>query len=222
MRDMRDTQSEFGGYPGVAPQAQYGAGNHDMMRVGWADAGVIVPWTIWKQFGDTQIVEECWESMEKFMNHVNETKYDHKALVNENGDYQWADWLSYEPLESCSGRMRGADGKTLPETYAYWNYLNGSYWIIDATMMRDMAVATGKDAQKYEEMIAVAKEYVKSIALNEDGTFKCELLNTMQTPALFALKNGLVEGEAKDAMIARLRANFAEHENCLQTGFLGT
>ena len=44
----------------------------------------------------------------------------------------------------------------------------------------------------------------------------------MQTPALFALKNRLVEGEAREAMISRLRSNFAEHDNCLQTGFLGT
>ena len=51
---------------------------------------------------------------------------------------------------------------------------------------------------------------------------KTEILNTMQTPALFALKNKLVEGEAKKSMTARLRQNFADHGNCLQTGFLGT
>ena len=44
----------------------------------------------------------------------------------------------------------------------------------------------------------------------------------MQTPALFALKTGIVEGEARDATIARLRKNFEDHGNCLQTGFLGT
>ena len=49
MRDMRDSQSATGGFPGVAPTAQYGG---DMMRLGWADAGIIVPWTVWKQFGD--------------------------------------------------------------------------------------------------------------------------------------------------------------------------
>ena len=48
-RDMRDSQSDAGGFPGVAPTAQYG---NEMMRLGWADAGIIVPWTIWKQFGD--------------------------------------------------------------------------------------------------------------------------------------------------------------------------
>lgn len=44
----------------------------------------------------------------------------------------------------------------------------------------------------------------------------------MQTPALFALKNAVVEGEAKVNMVASLRENFAQHGNCLQTGFLGT
>ena len=218
MRDMRDSQNELGGFPGVAPHAQYG---NEKMRLGWADAGIIVPWTVWKQFGDKQIVDENWESMNLFMNHIYETKYNHESLVGENGNYQWADWLSYEPLESCGG---GAfeNGKPRPETIVYWNYLSASYWAIDATMMADMAVATGRDAAPYLQMAAEAKTYMKEQFLNADGTFKTEILNTMQTPALFALKNGLVEGEAKAQMIARLRENFKQHDNCLQTGFLGT
>ena len=225
MRDMRDTQSPTGAYPGVAPMAQYGAGDGsghgDMMRLGWADAGIIVPWTVWKQFGDTDIVNENWEAMDKFMNHINDTKYDHQTLSAENGNYQWADWLSYEPLESCSGRSHGPNGP-LPEAIAYWNYLSASYWAIDAGMMRDMAGATGRDASTYQKMVEDAKAYLCENFLNENGEFKIEILNTMQTPALFALKNQLVEGEAKENMIARLRENFKAHENCLQTGFLGT
>lgn len=89
-------------------------------------------------------------------------------------------------------------------------------------MMRDMAVATGRNAAKYQQMADAAKAYIKENFLNEDGTFKTAILNTMQTPALFALKNQLVEGEAKTNMINRLRENFAQHDLCLQTGFLGT
>ncbi|MBQ9888476.1 MAG: family 78 glycoside hydrolase catalytic domain [Bacteroidales bacterium] len=226
LRDVRDTQSKLGGYPGVAPLAQYGADDNNMMRVGWADAGVIVPWTIWKQFGDKGIVDESWDSMEKFMNHVNETKYDHTALAAENGNYQWADWLSYEPLESCEGRAFDRDKKgnrvPKPDAIAYWNYLNASYWAIDAAMMRDMAKAAGKDVAKYEAMVSAAKAYIKEKFLTRNGEFKTAILNTMQTPALFALKNELVEGQAKENMVARLRKNFADHGNCLQTGFLGT
>ena len=218
MRDMRDSQGELGGFPGVAPYAQYG---NEKMRLGWADAGIIVPWTVWKQFGDKQIIDENWESMNKFMNHIYETKYNHESMIAENGNYQWADWLSYEPLESCSGRAF-ANGKPLPEAVSYWNYLSASYWAIDASMMRDMALATGRDAASYQQMADEAKAYIQKNFMNSDGTFKTAILNTMQTPALFALKNQLVEGEARAQMIARLRENFAQHDNCLQTGFLGT
>ncbi len=218
MRDMRDTQNRLGGFPGVAPLAQYG---DEKMRLGWADAGIIVPWTVWKQFGDTQIIEESWNAMDLFMNHINDTKYNHETLCGENGNYQWADWLSYEPLESCSGLAFSPQGP-LPDAVSYWNYLSASYWVIDAFMMRDMAAATGRDAAKYQQMADSAKAYIKKNFLNEDGTFKTAILNTMQTPALFALKNQLLEGEPKAKMIDRLRENFAQHDLCLQTGFLGT
>ena len=225
MRDMRDTQSPTGAFPGVAPLAQYGAGdgkgNGDMMRLGWADAGIIVPWTIWKQFGDNAIVEENWDAMNRFMDHIYETKYEHTVMTGENGNYQWADWLSYEPLESCSGRSH-ENGQPKPETIVYWNYLSASYWAMDAGMMRDMAQAIGRDAAPYEKMLAEAKDYIRENFLNADGSFKLDILNTMQTPALFALKNNLLEGQAKTNMISRLKENFRQHDNCLQTGFLGT
>ena len=89
-------------------------------------------------------------------------------------------------------------------------------------MMRDMAAATGRDAAKYQAMEDAAREYLKTQFLNADGTFKLPILNTMQTPALFALKNHLVEGEALENMLVRLRKNFEDHDGCLQTGFLGT
>ncbi len=223
MRDMMDSQAAEGGFPDVAPAAQYGG---EMMRIGWADAGIIVPWTIWKQFGDTAIVGQCWDAMEKFVRHVNDTRYDHNLLKAENRNYQWADWLSYEPLETCGGGAFVVDSARKkhprPEAVDYWNYLGASYWMIDAGMMRDMAVATGRDAAPYERMVRDAKAYIQSQFLTDEGLFKTEILNTMQTPALFALKNGVVEGGAKAAMTARLRDNFAQNGHCLQTGFLGT
>lgn len=225
-RDLRDTQDEKGGYPGVAPQAQYGAMPTDMNRLGWSDAGVIVPWVVWKQFGDKAIVDENWDAMVKYLDHLQATKYNHHALKGQNGDYQWADWLSYEPLESCSGRKDYTDEngqrRTRPETYEYWNYLSGCYWLIDAELMADMARATGRDYARYDAMAAEARHYLQTTFMNPDGQFKTDILNTMQTPALFALRCRLVDGQTKEQMISRLRRNFAEHDNCLQTGFLGT
>ena len=219
MRDMRDAQLESGAYPSIAPDGAFGG---SYMRFGWADAGVIVPWAMWKQFGDTRIIDENWESMEKFMNHVAETKYDHMTLIEENAGKQYADWVSYEPLETYFLLIyKPGTREVLPEALGYWNYMSACYWVIDATYMADMAKATGRCDKKYLAMAEEARAHAKSF-LNADGTFKTEILNTMQTPALFALKAGLVEGEAKTDMLARLRKNFEEHNNCLQTGFLGT
>lgn len=220
MRDVRDSQGENGAYPGVSPESQYGG---EKMRLGWADAGIIVPWTVWKQFGDVDMVNENWESMERFMKIINETKYDHFAHIAENGNYQWADWLSYEALESCTNKAFVND-ETRRQAGIYWSYLGATYWYMDACMMRDMAKASGRTvaATKYESMAAEAHSYLKETFLNSDGSFKLEVLNTMQTPALFALKNKLVEGQALENTKTRLLANFKEHGNCLQTGFLGT
>ena len=221
LQDLRDVQDVEGGYPGVAPLAQYCSRRPDVNRLGWSDAGVIVPWTVWKQFGDTSIIEESWESMEKYLEHISATNYDHNAHLAENNNYQWADWLSYEPLESCT-RKAWKDGKLLPEAVSYWSYLSACYLIMDAGMMRDMAEATGRDASKYEAIRSRAVRYAAGKFLSADGRFKVGILNTMQTPVLFALHCGLVDGKAKKDMCARLRQNFADHGQCLQTGFLGT
>jgi len=227
MRDMCDTQGEFGGFPGVAPLAQYGCEPTSMMRVGWSDAGVIVPWTIWRQFGDVSIINDSWDAIARYMQHIYDTKYDQITCSAENGNYQWADWLSYEDLESTSGRawVKDANGKrgaTKPEAIEYWSYLGASYWVSNARMMSEMAAATGRDASVYDKMAEDGVNYIKERFFNENGEFKVATLNTMQTPALFALRNHIVDGAAKDAMISRLRENFKEHDNCLQTGFLGT
>ena len=223
MRDVRDSQTQAGAFPGVSPTAQYGNGK---MRFGWADAGIIVPWIVWKQYADESLIDECWESMDRFMRYVDETSYDHNAHLYENGNSQFADWLSYEPFESYSGAAytRDAAGKKQPkpEALQYWNFLSACYWAMDADMMADMAYASGRNATVYREMNQRAKAYIRERFLLPDGRFVTDILNTMQTPSLFALKAGVVENEAKEAVISRLRENFAAHGNCLQTGFLGT
>lgn len=224
LRDVRDTQRASGAYAGVAPEAQYGS--DEIMRLGWSDAGIIVPWVVWKQFDDKSIVNEHWASMEKYMDHIAANEYDHCRLAPENANYEWGDWLSYEPLESFSFKHTGIDCNgnryVLPEAIDYWNYLCACYWVMDSRMMADMARATGRDAAKYEEMERHARRRIAENFIAENGRFITPVLNTMQTPALFALYNGLVKGQARENMIERLRNNFAEHGNTLQTGFLGT
>ena len=229
MRDERDSQDPRGGFPGVAPFGQYG---NEPMRLGWADAGVIVPYQMFKQFGDRRIVDENWAAMAKYVARVNETKYAHEAVAGECGNYQWNDWLSLTKLESCpykpeySAFEKGPDGKTRPKADAlrYWDYLGGCYWAWDAQLMAEMAEGTGRaaEAATYRAMAAAAKDYLKrNFFATDDGTI-LPVFKGMQTPALFALKLGLVAGAAKAKTVADLTASIAAGGGTLHTGFLGT
>ena len=225
MGDMRDSQRESGAFPGVAPQV--GPFGNESMRIGWSDAGIIVPYTMWKRYGDTEILRGNFAAMAKFMDHVNETRYHHDAIKGESGLYQWADWLSMEDLETCSSRAFVLDDKgnrvrPKDEAIRYWDYLGGCYWLWDARMMAEMAEAVGKDAAPCRRMASEAFAYLKANFFSASDGMILERFRTMQTPALFALKLGLVEGAAKDNTIAQLRKCIVDSGACLRTGFLGT
>jgi len=206
MRDMRDSQHRDGAYPSVAPSGPYG-GNH--RRLGWGDAGVIVPFTVWHHYGDKSIIDANWSSMTRYMNMI-------EGADNWGGGSQYADWLSFESYE--------AHKKRVPETEGYWKYLGACYWLLDARMMGEMAAATGRkdDVAKYAKLAEkIAADIKAKWFSSPDGMISSEYRH-MQTPALFALKLGLVEGEARKRTIDALAENFRKRGNCLSTGFLGT
>ncbi len=228
MRDERDSQDSRGGFPAVAPLAQYG---NEPMRLGWADAGVIVPYQMFKQFGNRRIIDENWAAMEKYVDHVNATKFAMVNVRDECGWFQYNDWLSLTRLESCpykpeySVYEKGSDGNRhlKAEAVRYWDYLGGCYWAWDARMMSEMAALTGRAdaAAKYRTMAAEATAYLKKNFFAADGSLD-PIFDGMQTPMLFALKLGLVAGDAKAKTVASLKASIAAAGGTLHTGFLGT
>ena len=96
MRDMRDSQHDGGSFAGVAPPGLFG---DDAERFGWSDAGVIVPYAMWKRYGDVAIVEENFAAIERYMALTAKNRFD-SPTANE---YQWGDWVSFDSLESHDG-----------------------------------------------------------------------------------------------------------------------
>ena len=224
-RDLRDTQTETGAYTGVAPIGEYG--NAGAMRIGWADAGVIVPWKIWRQFGDKRIVDENWAAMEKYVDHVAATKYNHVMIEKETG-YQYADWLSLEKFESCGDGVHPENCSFVwgvkrcsrrPEAPIYWDFLGANYWLLDARMMLEMARDTGRDTAKWEKMVKEALDFIRTNFINPETGTVMGLFADMQTPAVMLLANDVLDEEGKQATIAALRANLEQNGNL--TGFLG-
>ncbi|MBQ9740373.1 MAG: family 78 glycoside hydrolase catalytic domain [Kiritimatiellae bacterium] len=216
-RDLRDSVCKDGGYPSVAPFAQYG---NETFSLGWADAGVIVPWTVWRQFGDTGIIDSNWEAMSKFVHKIDEMKYDFENRLN----YIYADWLSYETFETC-GNSFGSWKKWQDDHDAknYRLYLAACHWLYDARLMVEMGRATGRhgEAKWFEDSAKRALAYIRGRFLENDGLL-LKPMRHLQTANVFALRHGITEGAAREATKELLLKSIREHGDCLQTGFLGT
>ena len=222
MRDMRDSQRPDGGFPGVAPVGMIGANEH---QFGWADAGVIVPYTVWRHFGDAEIVRENWEAMERYVSLVEKMKFDSPQAR----EHQWADWLSLEKLETASGRAYVGGVKNVPpvkeDALVLWRYFGACYWLQDALMMAEMAKVSKGGAvasRDYRAMASQARSFIRANFIDPSDGMLIPLFRDMQTPALFALRLGILDEAPARATRDALLANIRDHGSCLQTGFLGT
>ncbi|MGN0832512.1 MAG: family 78 glycoside hydrolase catalytic domain [Kiritimatiellia bacterium] len=216
-RDLRDSRCARGGFPSVAPTAQYG---NETFNLGWADVGVIVPWTVWKQYGELSILQENWEAMSKFVRVLDETQYDFEGKLG----YIYADWLSYEKFETCGNSYGGwKKWKDDPDAKAYRRFLAACYWLYDARLMVEMGTALGRqeETEFFRASAARALAHIRTHYVEADGLL-LQPMRELQTACVFALRLGIVEGEARDKTLALLVKSIEDHGGCLQTGFLGT
>lgn len=194
MTDMRDSQNEAGAYPGTAPTGRYnGAGFGD---VGWADAGVIVPYTLYKMYGDKSVINENWESMQKYVDGF-------LAATDKKGPGgRYGDWLAYESNDNEIREILGV-----------------AFYAWDALMMAEMAEVIGKDPTPYLKLYETEKEYFIEKYVLENGM----LARGEQTICLYALYLDLLPNEKSVEQVTnRLIENITGNGNRLQTGFLGT
>ncbi|MDR1089470.1 MAG: glycoside hydrolase family 78 protein [Prevotella sp.] len=200
MGDMRDSQLESGAYPDVAPHAWVGYGNS-----AWAEAGIIVPWTVYLMYADKDIILENYASMEKYMDFLSQQAgngYQYNGAGTAYGD-----WLAYETT-----------GK---------RYVSVAYYAYAAQLMAKMSRAVSSssgdifdlNAQKYETLYENIKTEFNNRYINSDGS----LTEKSQTAYLLALKLGLFpNGNAKNDAIAYLTNKIKTNNNTLSTGFVGT
>lgn len=214
--DLRGTQT------GTTMYGQYAPGVHsesDGFAAGWSDAGVIIPWTAWVQFGDKRIVEQNWGAMQKYLSGIEAANPDYLWRLNVGNRY--GDWLSPE----------GITAEDLVAT---------AFWAYDTTLMAQMAHALGhvEDEQRYlrnfkKIKAAFIKAYVRDdgtvgpsqssfASIPAPGDVAGSLLKESQTAYVLALHmNLLPEGlraKAAQHLVRLLEAN----QWRLGTGFLGT
>ncbi len=147
MGDLRDSQGPNGELPPVAPFFS-GALPQDG-GAAWADAGVIVPWTIYLAYGDQKILTDNYDLMKRFVNFWISTAKENLRCYpgyEKQGWMGFGDWLALDG----SGKTDGGTPKELIAT---------AYLAYSAKLFSKIADVLGKnsDARKYQSVFEKTK-----------------------------------------------------------------
>jgi alpha-L-rhamnosidase len=215
--DMRGTQVGSPYYGIFAPGT---LDPHSGSGAGWSDAGVIIPFTSWLQTGDTGIVGQNWDAMQKYLDAIEAANPD-GLWKNESGT-PFGDWLS-------------------PEGKTDYVLIATAYWAYDVTLMRQMALATGRteEAEKYAALFEKIRTAFQKLFVRDDGFIagadnsasvfgqinnpnaKSQGGDT-QTGYVLALHMNLLPENLRAAAAKKLVDKIEANHDLLGTGFLGT
>jgi alpha-L-rhamnosidase len=193
--DIRDAQVASGGFTDVSPLV----GDVSNSVAGWADAGVIIPWTAYLQYGNTSILEENWAAMEKWMEHLESSNPNHLWLKERGNDY--GDWVA----------IGSETSKDLIAT---------AYWAYDATLMARIARVLDRrqDEKKYANLFDQIRSAFVERFVKPDGTVG----SGSQTSDVLALHMNLLPEGQRAGVAEKLVEDIKAHDWHLTTGFLGT
>ncbi len=223
LTDMYDWQRKNGKLPQIAPP-----GGIDffmsMMNgsVGWSDAGIIIPYYFWKQYGDRNILEKYYDRMKKYaefmISRVGKNALlskrhkvkgeDRKYIVNKGQAYgEWA-----EPEDVYPNHWTNV---VLPETEvstAYTSYVLG--------LMREIAkeLKHTVDANRYNDISLKCKKAYQALVETEDYSLDTDRQARLVRPLAFNLLNEKQTEFAKKRLIKALEG----YGFRLGTGFLST
>jgi alpha-L-rhamnosidase len=200
--DMRDAQAPGGGFSDYAPAARR---FNDQPAPGWADAGIVLPWTAWRRYGCTSIIDANWEAMERYLRYIEDSNPD--SVWRNNRGLDFGDWLALD--------AKAPGDPTTPK-----DLIGTAWWAYTTGLLRQMAEATGRSDSAAR--LGAAREQIaeafRGAFINADGAIG----NGSQTGYILALKFGLVPEALKATAAKRLTDEIEGRGGVLSTGFLGT
>lgn len=209
MIDVEDAQTPEGVFPDTAPRLREGENFVGLGNLGgaagWADAGVIVPYTIWRVYGDRRILERHYAAMVKWVEWV--------ASENPNGlrlnglANNYGDWLCI-PSDTSFGTHSPMK-----------NLLATAYWADDCAKLARIARELGRnaDGQRYQKMFEHVRGAFQKEWLEPNG----RITTDTQTGYLLALAFELVPETLRAAAVGHLVENIRALDWHLSTGFIG-
>lgn len=201
MKDVAADQLDNGVIPHVIPDVLNGQGG----ATGWADVVVVIPWSVYKIYGDTRILQESYPAITKWVGYMNERAGDDYLWT---GDTHYGDWLAYATTNS-----------DYPGATTEKDLLATAYFYYTTTLTAKIAQLIGKsqDAEKYKQLAANIKEAFNDEFVTPNG----RLVSHTQTAYVIALSFGILPDSMVDAAAAYLAGDVEKFKH-LTTGFLGT
>ncbi len=203
LRDLVSDQREDGAYPHVAPNV---LGKDAAGATGWADAGIICPWTLYLCYGDRRILAEHYKPMQRWIDYVVEHVGDDLIW---RGDFHFGDWLSTERTDL--GRPFGLTENDLVAT---------AFFAFSTSLMIKIADLLGDDAgaQRYRDLL----ERIQRAFCHEFVSPAGRIGTNTQTAYVLALMFDLLPEDVRPEAARRLVSDIEGRHNHLSTGFLGT
>lgn len=196
--DVGEAQRDSGAYPDYAPYPMAHGVPGKTSTAGWADAGIICPWTMWQVYGDTRLLERHWAAMTRFMEWRRKGAPELRGVLLGN---TWGDALN-------------ADAPTPLE------YLDACYHALDARLMGEMAAALGRsaEAKAYYTLYTDLRDVFRKDYFTREGALKVET----QTAHVLALTLALAPRAFAPKLVASLVEKLKKGDGRVTTGLLGT
>lgn len=187
---LRLEQSEEGYYPERILSTNPSGGAN-----GWSDAGVILVWELYQQYGSVEIIKENYEGMCKYVDY----------LVNTSDSF----------IRSHVG-YSDHNAVSTPD-HALMNTAQCAYV---ASILSKMSTAIGEEvqAEKYQGIYEQYKEAWQKNFMEEDGSIECWL----QSAYALGLSYDLYPEELKEAGAACLNTAVEFSNYHINTGYVGT
>lgn len=215
MRDVRDAQTPDGRYADFSPQpfrAQLDSMKRpDFMGVpGWGDAGVVVPWRLWQQYGDKRQLQENYEAAKRWIEFIRVNNPDLLWKNNRGNDY--GDWLNADAVNDSTMPRTGAEVPKPVFATMMFAYATD--------LVSHMAAALGNDAdaKKYSALFSGIKAAFNAAYVKDDGRIEG---NTQAGYAL-ALHFGLLPESKRAAAVAHMLEGIDAYHGHMSTGFHST
>ena len=203
--DLAADQYPNGSIPWVVPDVLSSNGR-GAGSTGWADAGVIIPWTLYLAYGDTRILENQYESMKAWVEFMREQAG--SDFVWSSG-FHFGDWLAFSTNNPA---YPGATTGTDVIATAFFAYSTSLLSKTAAVLERD------NDAREYERLLGNITEAFRREFVTESG----RVAENTQTAYTLALMFDLLPDELRLEAAQRLADDVRERRSHLTTGFLGT